>query len=153
LSAKIFAIAAITLVTLAVVARAEDVTPKPTVHLTNGATAVPLDVSAVGNIAGTYTGSGHDSVLGQADYVIVFRQSGSSLKALLTAVSATKKTLQTGLNGSVTRYGYTIKAFGKCTGTVRGYVNGSEISGLYGALKCGGVVHSGSFGAEKFTAD
>jgi hypothetical protein len=104
-------------------------------------------VPAVLNIAGVYYGTGRDSVLGKADYTISFTQSGSSLKSTLAVVNQKKQYLETKLKGSVTKDGYIIKAFGKCTGRVRGLVSGSMLSGLYKALTCGGVAHTGSFGA------
>jgi hypothetical protein len=106
--------------------------------------------SAVRNIAGTYQGRGDDNILKSAEYVITFTQSKASLIGLLTLVSKVGK-LQTKLQGSVTTNGYTVNANGTCTGTVKGRVspNGSMLSGSYTALKCGGTVHKGTFGADK----
>jgi hypothetical protein len=95
---------------------------------------VSSEVPDVIDIAGTYTGSGHDSVLGNVAVVITFSRT---------------KTLQAKLRGSVTSDGYKLSGFDMCTGTVKGQVNGEELSGLYSALKCKGVVHSGSFGVTK----
>jgi hypothetical protein len=104
----------------------------------------------VRNIAATYKGEGDDSVLRRAVYVITFEQSKSSLTALI-AIASKKGTLQTNLKGKVTTHGYALNAYGTCKGTVKGRVapDGSKVSGLYSALTCGGVRHSGSFGADK----
>jgi hypothetical protein len=117
----------------------------------SGRSGVPGSTPAVILLHTAYEGTGHDSVLGEAAYVITFRKSRRSLEALLTLVNAHKQYLQTALKGSETKYGYTTKAYVKCTGTVRGQasLDGDDVSGLYGDLKCAGVVHSGYFGATK----